>query len=90
MSTLFPVPYERRYTSHARRWLVEYHVDGRTKHPDAKGSCATLHSARKHAVNAIDLGYVHTARIFDRVTGQYKLTYKASVNGVLRHEGFVK
>ena len=90
MSTLFPVPTEKRYADYPRRFLVEYHVDGRTKLPDGKGSCATLHSARKHAVASIDGGYCFVTRIFDRMIGQYLWTYKSSVNGIIRHEGYVK
>jgi hypothetical protein len=98
MSTLFPVPTEKRYAQYPRRYLVEYPVDGRTKRPDAKGSCATLHSARKHASNSIELGYCAIARIFDRKIGQYVFTYKG-VNyttkegerqEIVRFEGFVR
>jgi hypothetical protein len=86
VSTLFPTITEKRYADYPRRYLNEYHVDSRTKMPDGKGSCATLVSARKHAVCAIDLGYCGIVRIFDRKIGQYLFTYKASG----RHEGYVR
>jgi len=90
MGSLFPVITEKRYAQYPRRYLNEYHVDARTKKPTVKGSCATLDSARKQASNACDKGYCSVVRIFDRKTGQYMFTYKASANGVLRHEGYVK
>ena len=90
MSSLFYTPVERRYADYPRRWLNEYHVDGRRLLPDAKGSCGTQASARAHAVRAIDQGFCTTVRVFDRRSGQYAWTYKHSVNGVLRHEGYVR
>lgn len=91
MSTLFPPIFEKRYADYPRRWLNEYYVDGRrSTGPDAKGSCATLIGARRQAVRACDLGYCSAVRIFDRRGGQYVMTYKASVSGVTRHEGFVR
>ena len=88
--SLFPTITERRYTQCPRRYLNEYYLDSRRKLPDAKGSCTTLVSARTRATRACDQQYCSTVRIFDRLTGKYLLTYKQSVNGVLRHEGFVK
>jgi hypothetical protein len=90
MATLFPPIYERRYAQYPRRFNVEYHVDGRSKFPDSRGKCATLASAKSHAIRAIELGYCHTVRIFDHMTGQYLLTYKNSVHGIMRHPDYVK
>ena len=90
MPTLFPPILEKRYSAYPRRYLNEYHVDGRTRYPSAKGSCATLASARTHATKAIDLGYCTIVRVFDRMIGQYVFTYKSSVSGISRHEGYVK
>lgn len=90
MATIFPHNEEKRYAQYPRRYSNEYHVDGREKKPIAKGSCATLESARKQAVRACDMGYCATVRIFDRKIGQYLFTYKDSKTGVLRHEGYVK
>lgn len=90
MSTLFPPITERRYATHKRPFLNEYHLDGRKKAPDGKGSCGTLSSAKSHALRAIGLDYVHTVRVFNRVTGQYELTYRKSASGILIGEGFIK
>lgn len=90
MSTLFPVATEKRYANYPRRYLNEYHIDSRAKKPQAKGSCATLASARKQAVRACDQGFCTTVRVFDRMKGEYAFTYKASAVGVLRHEGYVR
>ena len=89
---LFNYPTEKRYADYPRRYLNEYHsIVGqlRTK-PDAKGSCATLHSARRQASTAVDQGFCKVVRIFDRKTGQYVFTYKASTDGTLRHPGYVR
>lgn len=88
--TIFPHEQERRYADYPRRYSNEYHCDGRNRTPDAKGSCATLASARRQAVRACDAGFCTTVHIFDRRTGQYVFTYKQSVNGVIRHEGYTK
>lgn len=90
MSTLFPPILEKRYAQYPRRYLVEYHVDGREKMPSAKGSCATLASAKKHAVGNITLGYISVARIFDRKIGQYLQTCKKSTDGISIHAGYVR
>lgn len=90
MSTLFPALREARYTSHARPFQNEYHCDGRKMHPDAKGSCGTVSSARSHAVRAIDHEYCTIVRIFNRATGQYVRTYKRSAAGITIHDGYVK
>jgi hypothetical protein len=90
MATLFPAIYEKRYVNYPRRWLVEYHVDGRSRYPDAKGSCITKVSARAAAAKAIINGYVHTVRIFDRRNGQYECTLKKSDFGIREHLGYVK
>lgn len=90
MTTLWNYPVEKRYANYPRQFLCEYHVDSRLKKPITKGSCATLHSARNHAVAAIEHGFCTTVRIFDRRIGQYLFTYKKSVTGILRHEGYVK
>lgn len=87
---LFPVITERRYSDYPRRYLNEYHMGNRHVEIAAKGSCATLASARKHAVNACDKGYCTVVRIFDRMKGEYVFTYKQSTAGVLRHEGYVR
>ena len=88
----FRAPVERRYESHPRRYLNEYFWDSRRHHadPNAKGSCATYASAKAHATKAIDVFGATTVRIFDRMTGQYKRTYKAGKDGILIHEGFVR
>lgn len=88
MTAIFYTPTERRYEQHPRRWLNEYHCDGRRAKPDAHGACATLHSARRQAVMAVDQNFCTVVRIFDRLTGKYKFTYKASPHGPLRHEGY--
>jgi hypothetical protein len=90
MSTLFPPILEKRYTDYPRRYTVEYHVDARTKQPDAKGRCITLASSRSHAIRAIDLGYCSIVRIFDHKIGQYLLTYKAAATGISRQDGYVR
>lgn len=90
MSTLFPPILERRYAQYPRRYGVEYHLDGRTKIPDARGRCITLASSKTRAIRAIELEYCHTVRIFDNMLGKYLLTYKRSEHGILRHEGYVK
>lgn len=90
MKSIFRFDEERRYAAYPRRYLNEYHCDARTKTPDAKGSCATLASARRQAVRACDMGFCSAVRIFDRMVGQYVFTYKASINGVIRHEGYTK
>lgn len=90
MSSIFYTPTEKRYAQFPRRWLCEYHCDGRKVEPTTKGSCATLASARKNAVRACDQGFCTIVRIFDRKIGQYAFTYKQSTNGVLRHEGHVR
>lgn len=90
MRKVFPHNEEKRYAQYPRRYLNEYHCDGRTKTPDAKGSCSTLESARRQSVRACDMGYCTIVRIFDRKIGQYVFTYKQSVNGIIRHEGYVK
>lgn len=89
MSSIFYTPPEKRYADYPRRYLVEYHCDLR-KVPTTKGSCATLKSARTNAARACDQGFCVTVRIFDRKIGQYAFTYKASKNGTLRHEGYVR
>lgn len=86
MSTLFPVPTERRYAQYKRRYLNEYTWDSRSKKAQAKGSCATLHSARKHAVNACDIWLCTTVRIFDRKTGQYVVIYSRKGNVTTRKD----
>ena len=89
---LFNYPTEKRYAQYPRRYLNEYHVAVghlRTK-PDAKGSCATLASARRQASTAVDQGFCRVVRVFDRKTGQYVFTYKSSEHGTLRHEGYVR
>lgn len=90
MSSIFYTPPEKRYADYPRRYLVEYHVDGRLVKPTTKGSCATLHSARTNASKACDQGFCTVVRIFDRRTGSYVFTYKASKTGTLRHEGYVR
>lgn len=90
MSGLFSYVPEKRYSQFPRRWLVEYHVDGRMKEPISKGSCTTLANARRNAVRACDQGFCATVRIFDRRNGQYQFTYKASAAGVSRQEGYVR
>lgn len=97
MSTNFPVPTEKRYAQYPRRWGMEYHfiVGARRKKPDIKSACATLHNARKHAGNAVDLGYCNVVRIFDHMLGEYVHTYKATtsedgVRRTARHPGYVK
>jgi hypothetical protein len=90
VSTLFPPILEQRYSDYARLYSVEYHVDSRTKLPDAKGACATLASAKAHAVRALALDYVKIVRIFDREIGQYLFTYKRNLNGISIHEGYTK
>jgi len=88
--SLFYTPTEKRYAQYPRRYLNEYWIDSRSRVPQAKGSCATLASARKQAVRACDQGFCSSVRIFDRMKGEYIFTYKASTNGVLRHEGYVR
>ncbi len=90
MSSIFYTPVEKRYALYPRRWLVEYHVDGRRSNPTTKGSCATLTSARRNAVRACDQGFCTLVRIFDRRGGAYAYTYKASAAGVSRAEGYVR
>lgn len=90
MPSLFYTPPEKRYADYPRRYLVEYHVDARRLVPTAKGSCATLQSARTNATKACDQGFCTVVRIFDRKIGQYVFTYKASKHGTLRHEGYVR
>jgi hypothetical protein len=90
MTSLFYTPTEKRYAAYPRRWLNEYHIDSRHSKPQVKGACGTLASARRQAVRAVDQGFCTTVRIFDRRTGQYAFTYKASTSGVLRHEGYVR
>lgn len=89
-SSLFPVITEKRYADYPRRYLNEYHFGNRHVEVGAKGSCATLASARKHAVNACDKGFCSVVRIFDRMKGEYLFTYKQSTTGVIRHEGYVR
>ncbi len=83
---------EARYADYPRRYSNEYHMAvGQVRgKPDAKGACATLHSARRQAAMAVDQGFCKVARIFDRRTGQYVYTYKNGVAGIIRHEGYVK
>ncbi len=90
MSSLFYTPTEQRYADYPRRWLNEYHCDARRVKPTCKGACATLASARRQAVRAVDQGFCTAVRIFDRCSGQYVFTYKAGAAGVLRHEGYVR
>ncbi len=80
-------PTEKRYAQYPRRYLNEYYLDARTRVPQAKGSCATLSSARAHAVRAVEQGFCSKVVIFDRKIGQYVLGYKGSKIGVLRYEG---
>lgn len=92
MSKYFPVTEERRYAQFKRRYLNEYFFDSRRRidSPNVSIGYATLASARQKATRAIDQFDCTTVRIFDRKTGQYVLTYKDSVHGILRHEGCVK
>ena len=87
MATKFAVPTERRYAQYKRRYLVEYTWDRRLKAPESKGSCATLHSARKHAVDACDIWLCTSAKIFDRKIGQYVMTYIRRGSTTTRYEG---
>jgi hypothetical protein len=86
----FPTITERRYADYPRRYLNEYHFGNRTVVVGTKGSCATLVSARKQAVHACDMNFCSVVRIFDRMKGEYVYTYKQSVHGALRHDGYVK
>lgn len=92
MSSIFKPIIERRYADYPRRYLCEYHVFATNSimRPDSKGRCATLVSARHHAMNAIDDGFCAVVRIFDSKIGQYLFTYKASKSGIIKHEGCVK
>lgn len=90
MKSIFYIPRERRYAQYPRRYLNEYHIYTDVPIPDAKGACATLASARKHAGAAIELGQCHVVRIFDRKTGQYVFTYKGNKSGYQRFEGHVR
>ena len=89
-SILHPAITERRYADYPRRWLVEYHVDGREKLPTTKGRCATLSAARTNAARACDQGFCAVVRIFDSKIGQYHLTYKGRGDSLTRYEGNVK
>lgn len=92
MSKHFQKIEERRYADYPRRYLCEYFFDARwhwTK-PQSKGPCATLHSAKSHAVRAIDVFGCSVVRIFDHMKGEYVRTYKKSAHGITIHEGFVK
>jgi hypothetical protein len=88
-SILYPAAQEKRYANYPRRWLVEYHCD-RRKEPTTRGACAELQSARTRASRAVDQGFCSVVRIFDRKSGQYAFTYKPSVDGTIRREGYVK
>lgn len=90
MTSIFYTPTEKRYADFPRRYLVEYHVDGREKEPTTKGRCATLFSARKHAVAAIDGGFCSIVRIFDSKTGSYVYTYKGTAAGISRADNYVR
>ena len=89
-SILYPAITERRYADYPRRWLVEYHVDGREKLPTTKGRCATLTNARTNAARACDQGFCAVVRIFDSKTGQYHLTYKGRGEETVRVAGYAK
>lgn len=88
MSHFFSYKPEKRYAQFPRRYLVEYHVDGRSRagasSPDAKGACATLKSARNHATNSIDDGFCGAAFVFDRKIGQYIIGYKGNAKEGVR------
>lgn len=91
MSKNFPVITERRYASHPRRYLNEYCWARESWHKaSAKGACGTLQSAKKHAVAAIAVWDFPAVRVFDRMKGEYVLTYKKTAGGISIHEGFVK
>lgn len=91
MSKFFSYASEQRYAQYPRRYSVEYHVDSRRKEPITKGACATLHSAKTNAGRAILNGFCTQVRIFDRKTGQYRLTFKGTADtGIRVTEGYTK
>jgi hypothetical protein len=91
MSKHFPAIVERRYAQHPRRYLNEYCWSRESwNKASAKGRIATLASAKKHAVAAIEVWGYTAVRIFDTMKGEYVKTYKRSSEGISIHEGMVK